>query len=73
MMVFATGAEAVPVLGFEHPPQITFDHDDDSPTKDFPVANTCVLSLRLPLIKDYVKFSTNCQACFNVVQIFTNA
>ena len=52
ILVFATGASAVPPMGFDLTPKITFHH-----TSPMPIANTCIPSLSLPLgIKEYKRF-----------------
>ncbi|CAL8284900.1 unnamed protein product [Lota lota] len=56
VLEFASGASAVPPLGFPQRPVIQFLHDED--TKLFPEANTCVIVLRLPMHKHYDKFKT---------------
>lgn len=50
---FATGAQMLPVLGFEITPTLEFLHDDNSP---YPKANTCSLILYLPIHKQYETF-----------------
>ncbi|KAK5646175.1 hypothetical protein RI129_004639 [Pyrocoelia pectoralis] len=57
ILVFATGADCVPPLGFPVTPEITFLHD--SPSR-FPIANTCALQFQLPIIhKDYNIFKSD--------------
>lgn len=52
ILVFTTGASAVPPMGFDLTPRIIFHS-----TSPFPKANTCVPSLSLPLcIKEYECF-----------------
>ena len=46
LLVFVTGADRVPPMGFEFNPVITFIHDHPS---CFPIANTCTPSLHLPV------------------------
>ncbi|CAG9819138.1 unnamed protein product [Phaedon cochleariae] len=54
ILIFATGANHIPPLGFPLSPQITFLHDDSSP---YPKANTCGLVLKLPVThKSYEEF-----------------
>lgn len=60
VLVFATGAANVPPLGFPTQPIIIFNHETnriDSSKKLFPTANTCGLTLTLPVISDYDTFS----------------
>ncbi|KAF5278245.1 hypothetical protein FQR65_LT15734 [Abscondita terminalis] len=44
ILVFSTGADTIPPLGFEQDPTLCFLYDDSL----FPTANTCGLQLRLP-------------------------
>ena len=45
VLIFFTGADRVPLLGFDGQPCLTFLHDvNDS----YPTASTCSLELRLP-------------------------
>ncbi|XP_028296999.1 G2/M phase-specific E3 ubiquitin-protein ligase-like isoform X2 [Gouania willdenowi] len=53
---FASGASAVPPLGFPLHPVIEFLYNED--TKIFPEANTCAIVLRLPIHKQYEKFKS---------------
>ena len=45
ILVFFTGAERIPPLGFEKTPTVTFLHQDAL----FATASTCDLKLRLPI------------------------
>ena len=45
LLVFFTGADAVPVLGFDRRPKLVFL---DAPTEKLPTASTCELHLRIP-------------------------
>ncbi|XP_026005985.1 G2/M phase-specific E3 ubiquitin-protein ligase-like isoform X2 [Astatotilapia calliptera] len=59
LLAFATGATAVPPIGFSPAPLIEFIHrgdDDFSSTPIFPLANTCVNCIRLPLHVSYQLF-----------------
>ncbi|XP_065325824.1 G2/M phase-specific E3 ubiquitin-protein ligase-like [Pelmatolapia mariae] len=59
ILAFATGATAVPPIGFSPAPSIEFIHrgdDDFSSTPIFPLANTCVNCIRLPLHVSYQLF-----------------
>lgn len=53
VLEFASGASAVPPLGFPHQPQILFLHEG---RKIFPEANTCLLVLHLPMHSSYEAF-----------------
>jgi hypothetical protein len=63
LLVFATGSASIPTLGFDPNPVITFGHkeflDTSDPTVNFPVANTCCNSLRLPILTSYDEFRDN--------------
>ncbi|XP_030588086.1 G2/M phase-specific E3 ubiquitin-protein ligase [Archocentrus centrarchus] len=59
ILAFATGATAVPPIGFSPAPSIEFIHkgdDDFSSAPIFPLANTCVNCIRLPLHVSYHLF-----------------
>ena len=45
ILIFFTGAERVPPMGFESQPSLTFLHN---PEDILPTASTCSLELRLP-------------------------
>ena len=52
ILIFCTGCSAVPPMGFEINPEIKFQNSSPMPT-----ANTCSLTLSLPLgSKDYDDF-----------------
>ena len=55
---FATGAEAIPPLGFQRCPCLEFLHVlVDGMLRKYPEANTCGLVLHLPLHRSYEDFS----------------
>ncbi|XP_029998120.1 G2/M phase-specific E3 ubiquitin-protein ligase-like [Sphaeramia orbicularis] len=59
ILAFATGASVVPPIGFSPSPSIQFIHkgdDDFSCTPMFPMANTCVNCIKLPLHVSYLLF-----------------
>uniref|UniRef100_A0A8C5GWH5 HECT domain-containing protein n=1 Tax=Gouania willdenowi TaxID=441366 RepID=A0A8C5GWH5_GOUWI len=56
VLEFASGASAVPPLGFPLHPVIEFLYNED--TKIFPEANTCAIVLRLPIHKQCEKFKS---------------
>lgn len=57
LLVFATGCDCPPPLGFPETPQIMFLHEKPS---RFPMANTCSLQLKLPVVhKSYEEFKTD--------------
>ncbi|KAG7470308.1 G2 M phase-specific E3 ubiquitin-protein ligase-like [Solea senegalensis] len=59
ILAFATGASVVPPTGLSRSPSVEFIHkedDDFSSTPLFPMANTCVNCIRLPLHVSYQLF-----------------
>ncbi|XP_071777645.1 G2/M phase-specific E3 ubiquitin-protein ligase-like [Centroberyx gerrardi] len=59
ILAFATGASVVPPIGFSPTPSVQFIHkgdDDFSSTPMFPMANTCVNCIKLPLHVSYQLF-----------------
>ncbi|KAJ8273933.1 hypothetical protein GJAV_G00107130 [Gymnothorax javanicus] len=59
ILAFATRARVVPPIGFSPSPSVEFIHkgdDDFSSTPLFPMANTCVNCIRLPLHVSYQLF-----------------
>ncbi|XP_062401837.1 uncharacterized protein LOC134092781 isoform X2 [Sardina pilchardus] len=57
ILTFATGADKIPPVGFSPKPSIEFLHE--MPDSLFPMANTCINCLKLPLIFVYEKFEAN--------------
>jgi len=60
VLVFATGAECVPPLGFSGTATLEFIHDANElrpSDRHLPTANTCSLILRLPLHSSYNEFA----------------
>ncbi|MEQ2312220.1 hypothetical protein AMECASPLE_028596, partial [Ameca splendens] len=55
VLVFTSGASAIPPLGFPCQPEIQFLHDTK---KIYPEANTCGVVLYLPLHSSYEAFKT---------------
>ncbi|KAE8297225.1 hypothetical protein D5F01_LYC03840 [Larimichthys crocea] len=56
ILAFATGASVVPPIGFSPSPSVEFIHkgdDDFSSTPLFPMANTCINCIKLPLHVSY--------------------
>ncbi|CAL8237081.1 unnamed protein product [Arctogadus glacialis] len=58
ILAFATGSDAVPPIGFSLQPSLEFLHPSGGAAK-FPVANTCISCLRLPIYSTYDCFKTN--------------
>jgi hypothetical protein len=68
LLSFLTGLDVIPILGFESEPKITFRHNVESedPTREFPIANTCSLELKLPILENYDKFAERFTAAMTV-------
>jgi len=77
LLIFATGMNSVPALGFAPEPTIKFKHPDDcapeDQAKDFPYANTCTNTLVLPVLFSYDQFSENLVAAITMAKTFTDA
>lgn len=77
LLVFITGLGEIPALGFFPEPQITFAHSEDlpllDPTKEYPVANTCSNSIRLPIVQTYDLFLRNMTAALEMATTFSAA
>ncbi|KAK9976745.1 hypothetical protein ABG768_021948, partial [Culter alburnus] len=56
ILIFTSGADKIPPLGFGHKPTIQFLHPEDHGNRIFPEANTCDVTLRLPLHGTYLQF-----------------
>ncbi|XP_061584191.1 G2/M phase-specific E3 ubiquitin-protein ligase-like [Cololabis saira] len=61
ILAFATGADAVPPVGFSPQPSIEFLHQEHDAgfTSKLPIANTCINCLKLPLHASYRDFQEN--------------
>lgn len=60
LLMFATGTNRIPPLGFDPVPTLAFLHDPVNGVKRvFPEANTCGLILRLPVHATYDSFSSH--------------
>lgn len=57
MLIFASGIDCIPPLGFPNHPTIQFLHDSNGYRRIFPEANTCEVLLRLPLHPSYSIFT----------------
>jgi len=76
ILVFATGSAEIPSLGFEPQPTITFGHQQDfhdDHTAEFPYANTCSISLRLPVLYSFDDFEQNMNAAIMHATTFSAA
>lgn len=54
ILVFASGADRVPALGFSPHPTLNFIHDAG---RKYPEANTCLVNLKLPIHDTYRQFA----------------
>jgi len=75
ILVFATGASGIPVLGFSPQPTLMFIHKEDLPEDELymaglPRANTCSMSLSLPIVDDYDDLKTMLLEALPVLNIF---
>lgn len=62
ILVFATGANEIPPIGFIPAPSIEFLHEgseESSSKRMLPMANTCINCLKLPLLTSYEVFKEN--------------
>jgi len=70
LLIFVTGLSDIPPLGFVPKPRIIFGHEDqcvdDDYTREFPVANTCSLQLRLPVLSSYERFCSHMLAAIEI-------
>ncbi|KAL0973527.1 hypothetical protein UPYG_G00205390 [Umbra pygmaea] len=58
VLVFASAASAIPPFGFKESPFVTFLHEDlNGNRRMFPEANTCAITLKLPIGHDYEDLS----------------
>ena len=74
LLIFATGLDVVPTLGFEPKPSLGFRYPDDvrdDATAGYPVANTCANILRLPVVAHYDDFAANMTRAIKTVSTFT--
>lgn len=55
ILTFATGCNALPPIAFSPQPSLEFLHQEGK----YPVANTCINCLRLPIHKTYDDFKLN--------------
>ncbi|KAL7394632.1 hypothetical protein ABVT39_000937 [Epinephelus coioides] len=57
VLMFATGADRIPPLGFSVVPSLAFLHEHSQRKRKFPEANTCALIMRLPMHASYEQFN----------------
>ncbi|KAI2650691.1 G2/M phase-specific E3 ubiquitin-protein ligase [Labeo rohita] len=72
ILAFATGADAIPPIGFSPQPSIEFLHQDDAPStaRLLPMANTCINCLKLPLHISYQAFKESMEFALGNTQGF---
>jgi hypothetical protein len=75
LLVFVTGADEVPALGFKPDPCIAFLHQGDVPVHllGLPQVSTCSLQLQLPVVADFETFKVNMLSAIAMVSTFTTA
>ncbi|MEQ2306710.1 hypothetical protein AMECASPLE_011025 [Ameca splendens] len=56
ILVFVSGLNSIPPLGFPQRPTIEFLQCDDGSRKLYPEANTCEVTLHLPIHQTYDSF-----------------
>uniref|UniRef100_H3AFB9 G2/M-phase specific E3 ubiquitin protein ligase n=1 Tax=Latimeria chalumnae TaxID=7897 RepID=H3AFB9_LATCH len=57
ILIFATGADAIPPIGFVPEPSIEFWHSRER--SPFPIGNKCKNTLKFPITKTYKEFKRN--------------
>ncbi|XP_035461894.1 G2/M phase-specific E3 ubiquitin-protein ligase-like [Scophthalmus maximus] len=57
VLIFSTGLDKIPAMGFPTQPELEFLHPEDGPAM-FPMANTCGPVLRLPVQPTFPKFES---------------
>ena len=73
VIIFTTGADRIPTLGFSPTPTLNFHKLEglgDESCDNFPFGNTCRNIFDLPLITDYEKSKTNFMAALSI-KMFT--
>ena len=77
LLVFVTGADSIHPLGFDPQPHAVFGHaadlGEDDPTKQFPKANTCSNTIRLPVVATYEMFKDNMLSAIKMCNFFSDA
>ena len=70
-LIFTTGADRPPPMGFQPKCTITFGHPEVTDyTTPYPKANTCTNTIRLPVLPSYAAFKTNVMAAIQNVTFF---
>uniref|UniRef100_A0A8D0A291 HECT domain-containing protein n=1 Tax=Sander lucioperca TaxID=283035 RepID=A0A8D0A291_SANLU len=71
LLVFATGANAIPPLGFSPQPSVDFLHELPlRQGRHLPTANTCINCLRLPVLKKFEDFKETMEFALKNTQGF---
>lgn len=63
LLVFTSGADRIPALGFSPQPTLTFNHETG---RKYPEANTCLVKLKLPIHNAYEEFTK--YMCEGIIQ-----
>ncbi len=73
LLIFCTGADEIPALGFRPDPSLTFVHPEEVPHHllGMPLASTCSLQLKLPIVKEFDTFKQNMLSAIEMVSTFT--
>ena len=76
LLQWLTGSNQIPALGFEVTPSIHFGQasalDVDDATASYPVADTCGLRLRLPIVPSYNSFRDKFMEALTVTTFTAN-
>ncbi|XP_067267092.1 G2/M phase-specific E3 ubiquitin-protein ligase-like [Chanodichthys erythropterus] len=71
ILAFATGADAIPPIGFSPQPSVEFLHQDaPSTARLLPMANTCINCMKLPLHVSYQAFKESMEFALGNTQGF---
>jgi hypothetical protein len=74
LLIFCSGGDEVPVLGYKQEPTVSFIHPEDVAVHlaGLPFANTCMIALQLPIVADFDTFKANMLAAIEMVCTFTS-
>ena len=76
LLIFVTGLDVIPPLGFSAMPTMTFRHPDakepNDPRSELPTANTCSNALSIPVVPTYDQFYANMLAAITYATTFTD-
>ena len=74
LLVFITGYDTVPPLGFEPSLRLNFVHPETQCSYDgVPYANTCANMLTIPVLEEYETFKQRMNLALKIGTVFTNA